>query len=114
MACIDSKEVKCEQDILTAIIDASKLSPQGTDGILQERVRQFLVMNDTRKSLGFFFAGGESACSRMDAKARGPSDVPRLIGGFIANSDYESNRKPKERWGNDLSLFIFIRICSYE
>ena len=34
MACIDSKEVECEQDILKAIIDGSRLSPQGTDGIL--------------------------------------------------------------------------------
>ena len=34
MACIDSEEVKCEQDILKAIIDGSRLSPQGTDGIL--------------------------------------------------------------------------------
>ncbi len=36
MAYIDSREVKCEQDILTAIIDASGLSPQGTDGILHK------------------------------------------------------------------------------
>ena len=36
MACIDSREVKCEQDILTAIIDASRSSPQGTDGILPQ------------------------------------------------------------------------------
>ena len=34
MACIDSREVKCGGDILTAIIDGSHLSPQGTDGIL--------------------------------------------------------------------------------
>ena len=33
MACIDSREVKCEEDILRSIIDVSRLSPQGTDGI---------------------------------------------------------------------------------
>ena len=36
MACIDSREVIYEQDILKAIIDGSRLSPQGTDGILHK------------------------------------------------------------------------------
>jgi len=32
VACIDSGEVKCEQDILTAIIDAPLMNEQGTNG----------------------------------------------------------------------------------
>jgi hypothetical protein len=36
VASVDSREVKCEEDILMAIIDGSRLSPQGTDGILHE------------------------------------------------------------------------------
>ncbi len=40
MACIDSGEVECEQDILTAIIDGPRLSPQGTDSIRAVRARQ--------------------------------------------------------------------------
>ena len=44
MACIDSEEEKCEQDILMAIINGSRLSPQGTDGILRKLDVQCLTM----------------------------------------------------------------------
>lgn len=44
MAYIDSREVKCEQDVLTAIIEASGLSPQGTDSILHRLDVQCLAM----------------------------------------------------------------------
>ncbi len=77
MACIDSREVKCEQDILTAIIDGSGLSPQGTDGIRRGSVRKCLVMDDGRGSWRVNFRVRRK-CVEVDysLKSRCPDDDP--------------------------------------
>ncbi|MGB2897592.1 MAG: hypothetical protein WBB65_15715 [Anaerolineales bacterium] len=59
MACVFPDDVKCKQDIRTGNIDGSRLSPQGTDGILQRLDVQCSGMkmpNSWKRAAGWILA----------------------------------------------------------